>query len=62
MSKEDLKNFIIKVNQLNDLIESLETIPGRKSLLEACDHHDQVVALAKDWGFDIGKRWGEHYP
>ena len=61
MSKEDLKNFKLKVNHLNALLDSLETVPGRKVQLEACENHDQVVSLAKDWGFDIGKRWGERY-
>ena len=60
MSRKDLQNFIFKVNQLNALLDSLEAIPGRTAQLEACDNHDQVVALAKDWGFEIGKRWGEY--
>ena len=59
MSKEDLQKFINKVTQLNALLNSLEKVPGRKAQLEACDNHDQVVNLAKDWGFEIGKRWGE---
>ncbi len=62
MSKTDLKNFIIKVNELNALLDSLETVPSRKAKLEACENHDQVVSLAKDWGFEIGKRWGESSP
>ena len=61
MSKEDLQNFMIKVNQLNALLDSLETFPGRKEKLEACTDHDEVVSLAKDWGFEIGKRWGENF-
>jgi len=60
MSKKDLQNFILKVNQLNALLDSLETLPSRKAQLEACENHDQVVSLAKGWGFEIGKRWGEY--
>ena len=60
MSKKDLQNFIFKVNQLNALLDSLETVPSRKAQLEACEDHDQVVSLARDWGFEIGKRWGEY--
>ena len=60
MSKEDLENFTIKVKELNALLDSLQTFPGRKDQLEACESHDQVVSLAKGWGFEIGKRWGEY--
>ena len=60
MSKEDLQNFIVKVKQLNALLDSLEKVPSRKAQLEACEDHEQVVSLAKEWGFEIGKRWGEY--
>ena len=59
MSKEDLKVFMFKVKQLNALVDSLKTVPGRKAQLEACESHEQVVSLAKRWGFEIGRRWGE---
>tara|TARA_Y100001968_G_scaffold281699_1_gene279084 strand:+ start:165 stop:344 length:180 start_codon:yes stop_codon:yes gene_type:complete len=59
MSKKDLQQFLFKVQQLQDLVLSLEQIPIRRDLLEACEDHDQVVSLAKSWGFDIGRRWGE---
>ena len=61
MSKEDLKAFILKVKQLNALIDSFQTVPGRKAQLEACENHEQVVSLAKSWGFEIGRRWGEPF-
>ena len=61
MAKEDLEKFRLKVNQLNALIHSLQTVPGRKEQLEACKTHDQVVSLAKHWGFEIGRRWGEPF-
>ncbi len=59
MSIDDLNKFIRKVENLNALIGSLEQFPRRKQELESCDTHDQVVELAKSWGFEIGKRWGE---
>ena len=59
MSKKDLQNFIVKIKQLNALIDSLEKLPNRKAQLEACENHAEVVSLAKVWGFEIGKRWGE---
>ncbi len=59
MSKEDLRVFIKKVDMLNALVESLEKVPGRQAELENCSNHDQVVSLAKSWGFDISRRWGE---
>ena len=61
MSKEDLQVFMFKVKQLNALVDSLQTIPGRKAQLEACESHEQVVSLAKRWGFEIGRRWGEPF-
>ncbi len=60
MSKKDLQQFIFKVSQLNALLDSLERFPNRKAQLEACENHDQVVSLAKGWGFEISKRWGEY--
>lgn len=60
MSSEELKRFIFKVNQLNKLLESLESVPGRKESLEACHTHEEVVDLAGSWGFDIGRRWGDN--
>ncbi len=59
MSEDDLKKFIKKVEDLNALVDSLETLPGRRSKLASCYSHDQVVELAKSWGFEIGSRWGE---
>ena len=59
MSEQELKKFIQKVNNLKDMVNSLEEIPERRVLLAACNSHDQVVLLAKKWGYDIGRRWGE---
>ncbi len=59
MSKEELALFIQKVNDLKNLVDSLERKPERKQILESCKNHDEVVNLAKEWGYDIGRRWGE---
>ena len=59
MSEDDLKQFKMKVKDLNDLLASLENLPERKTKLESCQNHDEVVELAKSWGFNIGSRWGE---
>ncbi len=59
MSASDLKKFLQKVDELNRLVESLDHVAGRREMLENCTNHDQVVLLAKSWGFDIGRRWGE---
>ncbi len=59
MSKKDLSLFINKVTQLKELVNSLDEVQGRKELLENCENHAEVVELAKSWGYDIGRRWGE---
>ena len=59
MSEKDLKNFIQKVKQLNKMIDSLDKIPGRRKKLSTCSTHDEVIELAKEWGYKIHKRWGE---
>ena len=60
MSLEDYKNFVHKVEQLNKFIEIANKSSDKYNLLIKCKQHDEVVALAKKWGFDIGKRWGEN--
>ena len=59
MSQKELEKFIEKVKQLNLLLDSLDKFPKRKDLLLACNDHNEVVKLAKSWGFEIGRRWGE---
>tara|TARA_Y100001968_G_C19294370_1_gene685854 strand:+ start:497 stop:682 length:186 start_codon:yes stop_codon:yes gene_type:complete len=59
MSKKDLKQFIKKVDSLKAMVKSIESNSERRIQLEACSNHDQVVQLAKSWGFEIGSRWGE---
>tara|TARA_B100000700_G_C14598854_1_gene648130 strand:- start:6 stop:188 length:183 start_codon:yes stop_codon:yes gene_type:complete len=60
MSEKDYNNFLIKIEQLNKLVELIETSPDKYNLIVNCKTHDEVVELAKDWGFNIGKRWGEY--
>ena len=59
MAEKDLKRFLEKVNNLNEMVRSLEQVPGRRELLAACEKHDQVIKLAKSWGYNIGRQWGE---
>lgn len=59
MAESDLLRFLDKVDQLQHLVRSLETQPGRRASMAACSNHNQVVGLARSWGFEIGRRWGE---
>ncbi len=59
MSKKDLDIFLAKVRSLEEMVSSLDKYPGRRELLTACESHKQVIQLAKSWGYDIGRRWGE---
>ena len=61
MSYKDLKLFLKKVEELNHLVASLDEFPERKAKLEACKDHSEVVELAKSWGYEISRRWGEPY-
>lgn len=59
MAEADLHKFIEKVKQLSALVDSLDRIPGRRDQLAACQNHTQVVLLARSWGYEIGRRWGD---
>ena len=59
MSEQDLSRFLHKVNQLQQLVHSLEADSQRRDALAACTNHNEVVALARSWGFEIASRWGE---
>ena len=59
MSYKDLERFTCKVKALVSLLDSLDEIPARRSELASCENHEQVVNLAKSWGYEIGNRWGE---
>jgi len=60
MSKADLERFLYKIDQLNQLVEIIHKSPEKYKLLISCKTHEEVVELAKQWGYQIGKRWGEY--
>ena len=59
MAKKDYEKFLHKIEQLNKLVELINDSPEKYELIISCSTHEDVVLLAKQWGFDIGKRWGE---
>ena len=59
MTKKNLERFLYKIDQLNKLVELINKSPEKYSLIIKCKTHEDVVKLAKKWGYDIGKRWGE---
>ncbi len=60
MTINDYKIFKEKINQLNLLIDFIEKDAARKEKFISCRNHNEVVKLAKEWGFLIGKRWGDY--
>ncbi len=62
MTDVDLQRFLLKVDQLQKMASSLEDVQGRKDELSSCKDHNEVVELARSWGFEIGRRWGELEP
>ena len=60
MAKKDYENFLYKINQLNQLVELINRSPEKYKLIISCETHKEVVELAKQWGYEIGKRWGEY--
>ena len=59
MSEKDLKNFIKKVDDLNKMLKSIKEQPKRRAQLVKCSTHSEVIELARKWGYEIDKRWGE---
>ena len=59
MSKKDYERFLYKIDQLNKLVELVNKSPEKYQLIVSCNTHEDVVELAKEWGYEIGKRWGE---
>jgi cupin 2 domain-containing protein len=59
LAEKDLQRFLQKVNHLNGLVQSLHEHPERRQQLAACDDHNSVVELARSWGFEIARRWGD---
>jgi hypothetical protein len=60
MSKKDYERFLFKIEQLNQLVDLINSSPEKYELFISCKTHDDVVDLARLWGYEIGKRWGEH--
>ena len=60
MSDNDLSNFLKKIEQLNQIAELIKNNPSKKLSISKCKNHDEVIKLTTEWGFDIGKRWGEY--
>ena len=59
MSKKDYERFIYKINQLNKLVELIHNSPEKYKLFISCKTHNDVVQIAREWGYEIGTRWGE---
>ena len=59
MTKKNYERFIYKIDQLNKLVELINDSPEKYKLIIKCKTHQEVVELANQWGFEIGKRWGE---
>tara|TARA_Y100001968_G_scaffold326163_1_gene368744 strand:+ start:45 stop:227 length:183 start_codon:yes stop_codon:yes gene_type:complete len=60
MTKKDYESFLYKIDQLNELVEYLNDSPEKYKLFINCKTHEEVVDLANQWGYQIGKRWGEN--
>ena len=60
MTKIDYDKFLHKIDQLNQLVELIDQSPEKYQLIISCQTHEDVVELAKKWGYEIGKRWGEY--
>ena len=62
MAEAQLQQFLQKVRQLNAFVALTEAKPDLRDALSACDNHHEVVALAAEHGFEIGRRWGDSGP
>jgi cupin 2 domain-containing protein len=62
MAEEDLQAFLHKVEQLNAFVALSLADAALGDALRRCDDHDGVVGLARQHGFEIGRRWGEGRP
>ena len=60
MTKKDYQIFLNKIDQLNRLVELINSSPEKYKLFIKCKTHQEVVDLADKWGYEIGKRWGEY--
>ena len=60
MSKKDYEKFLLKIEQLNKLVELINSSPEKYKLTINCSNHKEFVNLVNQWGFEIDKRWGEY--
>jgi cupin 2 domain-containing protein len=60
MAEEQLQQFLKKVQQLNAFVALSEEQPALRRALQNCSQHHEVVMLAAQQGFDIGRRWGDN--
>ena len=60
MAEKDLHNFLKKIEELKIISELVNKDPIKRKELTACQSHDEVISLTSEWGFEIGKRWGEY--
>jgi cupin 2 domain-containing protein len=59
MAEEHLQQFLAKIEQLNAFVGLCQSQPELLQSLRDCNHHQQVVDLARSMGFDIARRWGD---
>ena len=59
MSDKDLKKFLKKIEQLNLIAQLVKENPQKRRELSRCKNHEEVINLTTQWGYEIGKRWGE---
>ena len=59
MAEAQLQQFLAKVSALNAFVALSEADPALRAELTACSNHHDVVNLARRFGFEIGRRWGE---
>ena len=59
MAEAQLQQFLTKVSALNAFVALSEADPAVRAALTDCSNHHDVVELARRFGFEIGRRWGE---
>ena len=62
MAEAQLQQFLQKIQQLNAFVALTEAQPELRQALRDCSNHHDVVQLAAQFGFDIGRRWGDSSP
>jgi len=60
MTKRDYEKFLLKIENLNKLVELINNSPDKYQLFINCRTHQEVIELANKWGFEIDKKWGEY--